>query len=246
MPMPNINEVLVNVSMSLRGIRTEGVAFKCSFMSSAANTAAFPSHSSLCSPRALGLYLYIIPTQRASENALSASCKCNSWQGCIRLWLCQELDRFVAAGERGNVGKHIGTHHSSVLQLEEKMTEKGLQTWSDISKEKVWKHQRFIHPVKNQHEKFICNTACSYVTRECCLLSGLKMDFCIRVSLYALAYARLCLTDEETMRVMEKTYLFLLLPLEASQISLGFTSEGFPSCVAEPCGKTSNACVHMW
>lgn len=72
------------------------------------------------------------------------------------------------------------------------------------------------------------------------------MDFCIRVSLYALAHACLCLTDEETMRVMEKTYLFVLSPLEASQISLGFTSEGFPSCVAEPCGKTSNACGHMW
>lgn len=72
------------------------------------------------------------------------------------------------------------------------------------------------------------------------------MDFCIRVSLYALAHACLCLTDEETMRVMEKTYLFMLSPLEASQISLGFTSEGFPSCVAEPCGKTSNACGHMW
>lgn len=158
--------------MSLWGIRTGGVAFKCSFMSSAANAAAFPSRSSLCSPCALGLYLFIIPTQRTSENALSASCKCNSWRGCIRLWLCQELDRFVAAAERGSVGKHIGTHHSSILQLEEKMTEKGLQTWSDISKEKVWKHQRFIHPVKNQHQIFICDTACSYVTRECCLLSG--------------------------------------------------------------------------
>lgn len=40
-------------------------------------------------------------------------------------------------------------------------------------------------------------------------------------------------------------YLFVLLPLEASQISLGFTSEVFPSCVSVPSGEAT-AYEGMW
>lgn len=39
-------------------------------------------------------------------------------------------------------------------------------------------------------------------------------------------------------------HLFVLLPLEASQISVGFTSEGFPSCVAMPSGKAKSAYIY--
>lgn len=68
-----------------------------------------------------------------------------------------------------------------------------------------------------------------------CLLSGLEMDFCVRVFvcvLYLHLYMTVCvwLKWRQWQQRRKDVFDFASAPFAAFQISLGFTSEEFPSC----------------